>query len=65
MAKNVGGMDTFLRVVGGIGLLTLVFMGPKTLWGLLGIVPLATAAMSWCPLYTVFGINTCETQVRH
>jgi hypothetical protein len=65
MQNNVGGMDTFLRVVVGVGLLTLVFMGPKTLWGLIGIVPLATAAMSWCPLYTVFGINTCKTQGQH
>ncbi len=65
MGKNVGGMDTFLRVVVGVGLLTLVFMGPKTLWGLIGIVPLATAAMGWCPLYTVFGISTCKTQAQH
>ena len=65
MEKNVGGMDTFLRVVVGVGLLTLVFMGPKSLWGLLGLVPLATAALGRCPLYTIVGVNTCKTQGQH
>lgn len=59
MDKNVGTVDKVLRVVVGLALVAMVFVGPKTPWGWIGIVPLATAAMSWCPLYTVLGIRTC------
>lgn len=56
---NEGTADRLFRAVVGIGLLTIVFVGPKTPWGWLGIVPLATSLMGWCPLYTLLGINTC------
>lgn len=56
--KNVGSADRVIRVVLGLALLSLVFVGPKTWWGLIGIVPLATAWMSFCPLYSVFGWST-------
>lgn len=56
---NEGTVDRVFRAIVGIGLLSIVFVGPKTPWGWLGIVPLATSLMGWCPLYTVFGINTC------
>jgi hypothetical protein len=59
MKKNVGGIDRVLRMILGIGLLTVVFIGPKTLWGLIGIIPLVTSLFSFCPLYTVIGMNTC------
>ena len=61
MVANVGSVDRALRIVLGIGLLSmLVFVdGPAKFWGLIGIVPLATAAMRFCPLYTVLGIRTC------
>lgn len=59
MTKNEGNIDRGLRVVVGLGLLSTVFVGPQTMWGLIGIVPLATGAMGWCPLYTLLGINTC------
>jgi len=62
MQKNVGAIDKVLRVVIGLGLLSLIFIGPKTLWGLIGIVPLATVVMGWCPAYSVLGIKTCPTQ---
>ncbi len=62
MQKNVGAIDKVLRVVIGLGLLSLIFVGPKTLWGLIGIVPLATVAMGWCPAYSLLGIKTCPTQ---
>ncbi|MFZ0257280.1 MAG: DUF2892 domain-containing protein [Gammaproteobacteria bacterium] len=61
MTKNVGNIDKALRIIVGIGLLSLMFVGPKTLWGLVGLVPLATVAMSWCPAYSLFGVSTCET----
>jgi hypothetical protein len=59
MNKNVGTIDKVLRVVVGLALIAMVFVGPQTPWGWIGIVPLATAAMGWCPLYTVLGIRTC------
>ena len=60
LKKNVGKIDVILRVVVGIVLLALVFVGPKTPLGLIGIVPLVTAALGTCPLYTILGINTCK-----
>jgi hypothetical protein len=58
---NVGTIDRGLRIVVGLVLLALVFVGPQTLWGLLGIVPLATAIFRWCPAYSLMGMNTCKT----
>jgi uncharacterized membrane protein len=58
MSKNVGAVDRGIRALLGLVLLSLVFVGPKTMWGLVGIVLLATAWMSFCPLYTVLGMNT-------
>ena len=60
MGKNVGGIDRVLRIIIGIGLISLVFVGPKTPWGWIGVIPLATALIGWCPLYTLFGIKTCK-----
>lgn len=53
-------IERVVRVLLGIGLLSLVFIGPKTLWGLIGLVPLATGLIGSCPLYTVLGISTCS-----
>lgn len=61
MNKNVGSVDRGLRVVAGLVLLSLTVIGPKSLWGLVGIVPLFTALVGWCPAYTLFGIRTCKT----
>lgn len=57
-ARNVGGIDRAVRIVLGIGLLSLTVVGPESMWGLLGIIPLATGAFGVCPLYGVFGLNT-------
>ena len=59
MKANVGGIDRTLRIVLGLVLLSLVVIGPKTLWGLVGLVPLATGLMRFCPVYPLLGINTC------
>ena len=56
---NEGTIDRLFRGVIGFVLLSLVFVGPKTLWGLVGIGPLLTAAIGSCPLYTLFGLSTC------
>ena len=62
MNANVGTIDRSIRVIVGIVLLSLVFVGPQSVWGLLGIIPLATAVMSYCPAYSIFGIRTCKAR---
>jgi hypothetical protein len=64
MEKNVGNLDRLIRVVVGAALLAMVFIGPQTPWGWLGLIPLATAALGWCPLYTALGIRTCPVAAR-
>lgn len=59
MPRNEGTLDRALRVIIGLILLSLVFIGPQTLWGLIGLVPLATGLMGYCPLYQIIGLNTC------
>jgi hypothetical protein len=61
MKTNVGSIDRIARVIVGLGLLSLVFLldGDKRWLGLIGIVPLLTASMGNCPLYSIFGISTC------
>src|SRR4029079_5045979 len=51
--------DRIIRLVVGLGLLSLVFIGPKTAWGYVGLVPLLTGLIGSCPAYRVFGIDTC------
>lgn len=58
MTGNVGGIDRVLRIVVGLGLLSVVFVGPQTPWGWIGVVPLLTALVGWCPAYTLFGWST-------
>ncbi len=58
--KNVGTIDRALRVIVGLVLLSLVFIGPQTLWGLIGLVPLATGLTSRCPGYSILKIKTSE-----
>ncbi|MCK7468144.1 MAG: DUF2892 domain-containing protein [Desulfosudis oleivorans] len=62
MKPNVGGVDRILRIVAGIGVLSLLFIlpGDAKWWGLIGIVPLATAVFNFCPAYTLFGISTAK-----
>jgi len=59
MKANVGGLDRGLRIVIGLVLLSLVVVGPQSMWGLLGLVPLVTGLLSFCPLYSLLGINSC------
>lgn len=59
MKLNEGKLDRTLRVIVGLGLLSLIFVGPQTLWGLVGVIPLLTGVVGYCPLYRVFGLNTC------
>jgi hypothetical protein len=61
MKTNVGSIDRAVRIVAGLVLLSAVFLLPApTRWfGLIGLVPLLTAAVGFCPLYTLLGVNTC------
>jgi len=52
-------MDKILRIVAGVGLIGATVAGVLPAWGYIGIVPLATGLMGWCPLYPLLGLNTC------
>jgi hypothetical protein len=56
--KNIGKLDRAIRVIAGLALVSLVFVGPATPWGWIGVVPLVTAFVSFCPLYRLLGIHT-------
>lgn len=58
MIANVGGLDRILRIAAGLILLSLVWLVP-TNWGWIGLVPLLTGLFSFCPFYTLVGINSC------
>lgn len=60
MTRNMGSADRIIRGIVGVVLLALVFVGPQTAWGWIGVVPLATALMGNCPAYSIFGIKTCK-----
>ena len=62
--KNEHTIERIIRTAVGAGLLSLVFVGPQTLWGLVGIVPLATGLLGSCPIYTLFGVSTCPTKLK-
>jgi hypothetical protein len=66
MKANVGGIDKALRIVVGIGLLSLLFLveGPAKWWGLVGLVPLGTGLFGFCPLYGLLGLSTCSPQKK-
>ena len=59
MRTNTGSVDRALRLVIGLGLIALVFVGPQTPWGWLGLIGVGTALIGWCPLFALFGMDTC------
>jgi hypothetical protein len=59
MTRNEGTIDRALRILVGLALIAIVFVGPQTPWGWIGVVPLITGLVGMCPLYSVLGINTC------
>ncbi len=64
LPANEHTIERVMRVVLGLVLLSLVFVGPQTLWGLVGIVPLLTGALGSCPVYTIFGWSTCPSKTE-
>ncbi len=59
MTRNEGTLDRALRIIAGLVLISLVFIGPQTPWGWIGLVPLVTGLVGMCPVYSLLGINTC------
>lgn len=64
MTVNVGSADRIVRIVAGLAILSLLFIleGTARWWGLIGIVPLVTGLVRWCPAYSLFGLNSCGTK---
>lgn len=62
MPVNVGTIDRALRAIVGLVLIALVFVGPQTPWGWIGLVPLLTAVVGFCPAYTLFGVRSCPVR---
>ena len=64
MTQNEGSIDRALRVIVGLALIALTFYMPETFspWGWIGVVPLATGLIGWCPAYSLLGIKTCSTK---
>jgi hypothetical protein len=62
MTKNVGGIDRILRIAAGVILVALAAIGTLGAWAWVGLVPLATGLIGWCPPYNLLGINTCKNK---
>lgn len=57
--RNVGTIDRIARLVFGLALIAIVFIGPQTPWGWIGVIPVVTALAGFCPAYRLFGLRTC------
>lgn len=62
MTQNIGNTERIIRIVGGLILIALAATGTVGVWGWLGLVPLATGLVGWCPPYSLLGINTCKNK---
>ncbi len=62
MKTNEGGLDRTLRILVGLVLVALTLSGSIGVWGWIGVVPIVTGALGWCPAYTLLGINTCPAK---
>jgi len=67
MKSNVGNLDKVLRIVVGLGLLSLFFIldGAAKWWALVGLIPLGTGLVGFCPLYSILGLSTCPAEAPH
>lgn len=62
MIPNVGSLDRILRVLVGLALIACVFVGPQTPWGWVGVIPLLTGLMRFCPAYRLIGFSSCQSK---
>lgn len=60
MTRNMGTIDRLLRLAAGLILIALAATGTIGVWGYIGVVPVLTGAIGWCPIYLPFGIKTCK-----
>ena len=60
MKNNIGNIERVVRIAAGLVILSLAFVGPQSPWAYLGVVPLLTGFVGWCPPYALFGISTCK-----
>ena len=63
MKTNVGGIDKIIRILAGVALIAWALMGGPV-WAWIGVVPLATGLLGWCPAYTLFGMNSCPLRKK-
>lgn len=64
MKKNIHPVERVVRVVAGLIISSLAFWGPANMWFLLGLIPVATGLIGWCPPYAMFGFSTCSTESK-
>jgi len=64
LVVNEHPVERALRVLVGVGLVSLVFFGPKTAWGYVGLLPIVTGLSGMCPLYSILGFSTCRVSLR-
>ena len=62
MTKNVGQTERVIRIVAGLGLIAAAYTGNLGMWAYIGVVPLLTGLIGWCPPYALLGINTCKAK---
>ena len=62
LPKNEHTVDRVLRTILGAGLIALVFVGPQTPWGWLGLIFVVTGLLGRCPIYAMFGVSTCSVK---
>jgi hypothetical protein len=62
MTGNVGQIDRLVRIVAGLALVGMAVKGMYTPWTWIGVVPLLTGLVGWCPPYSLLGINTCRAR---
>lgn len=60
MKQNIHNIERIARIIIGTALTAMAFVGPANLWFLLGLIPLATGLVGWCPPYALLGISTCN-----
>lgn len=64
LPRNEHVVERVIRVVAGLAILSLAFIGPQSPWAWLGLVPVVTGALGSCPIYTLFGVSTCSIQTK-
>ena len=64
MTQNIGSLDRIVRIVIGVALIAATLTGAIGVWGWVGVVPLVTALMGWCPPYAILGFSTCAMKKK-